>query len=136
MPTLPNTSGGIDLLNFSMVSQPGYTHKLLLDRNRVTGMTDGREALVQAIYLILSVERYAYPIYSRAYGAELADLVGKPKGYAMSEIKRRITEALIQDDRITAVDGWRFEQRHKSLVATFTVRTIYGDIEITKEVEL
>ncbi len=136
MATLPNTGDNLDLIRFAMVRQPGYTHKLLIERDRVSGMTDERDALFQAIYLILNVERYAYPIYSWRYGVELVDLIGKPKDYAMSELKRRITEALLQDDRITAVDGWSFETGRRSVLARFTVRTIYGDLEVTKEVEI
>ena len=136
MATLPTTGENLDLINFAMVEQPGHTHKLLIERNRVSGMTDLRDALFQAIYLILNVERYAYPIYSRRYGVEMADLIGKPKDYAMSELKRRITEALIQDDRIRAVDDWSFETGRKSVLARFKVYTIYGDLEVTKEVEI
>lgn len=136
MATLPTTGENLDLVSFTMVEQPGYTHRLDIDRARVIGMTDGREALFQAVYLILNVERYAYPIYSRNYGSELADLIGKPKDYAMSEIKRRITEALTQDDRITAVDDWSFETGRKSVLARFTVYTVYGELEVAKEVEI
>jgi len=99
-------------------------------------MTDKRDALYQAIYLILNVERYAYPIYSRNYGSELSDLIGKPKDYAMSELKRRITEALEQDDRITGVGNWSFETGRKTVLANFTVYTIYGEIKAAKEVEI
>lgn len=136
MATLPTTGDNLDLINFTMVEQPGYTHKLLIERNRVSGMTDQRDALFQAIYLILNVERYAYPIYSWRYGVEVADLIGRPKDYAMSELKRRITEALMQDDRITAVDDWSFETGHKSVLARFNVYTIYGVLEVAKEVEI
>jgi len=136
MATLPTTGENLDLINFALEEQPSYTHKLVIDRNRVSGMTDQRDALFQAVYLILNVERYTYPIYSWRYGVELADLIGKPKDYAMSEIKRRITEALTQDDRITAVDDWSFETGRKSVLAHFTVYTIYGDLEVTKEVEI
>ena len=50
-------------------------------------MTDKREALRQAVYLILNVERYAYPIYSRNYGSELVDLIGQPEQVQL--MKRR-----------------------------------------------
>lgn len=136
MATLPITGENLDLIAFVMEEQPGYTHKLDIDRNRVIGMTDGKAALLQAIYLILNVERYAFPIYSRRYGSELLDLIGKPKDYAMSEIKRRITEALTQDDRITGVDDWTFETGKKSVLARFTVYTIYGEVTASKEVEI
>lgn len=136
MATLPTTGDDLDLITFAMGEQPGYTHKLDIDRKRVSGMTDKREALYQAIYLILNVERYAYPIYSRNYGSELSDLIGKPKDYAMSEIKRRITEALMQDDRITSLSDWDFETGRKSVRVSFIVHTIYGDVEATKEVDV
>jgi hypothetical protein len=99
-------------------------------------MTDEADAMLQAIYLILSVERYQYPIYSYNYGVELIDLIGQPKDYVMSEVKRRITEALTQDDRIDSVDGWEFETDKKSVLVKFTVHTIYGDVETTKEVDV
>lgn len=136
MATLPTTGDDLDLIGFAIESQPGYTHRLDIERNRVHGMTDGRDALYQTIYLILNVERYAHPIYSRNYGSELSDLIGKPKDFAMSEMKRRITEALVQDDRITSVDGWNFETGRKSVRASFTVHTIYGEMDFTKEVEI
>ena len=103
MGVLPTTGDDLDLIAFQFSVQPGLTHKLDIDRDKVRGTTDGRDAVLQAVYLILNVERYAYPIYSRNYGSELSDLIGKPKDYAMSEIKRRITEALMQDDRITSL---------------------------------
>ena len=64
MATLPTTGDDLDLITLVMEDQPGYTHKLDIDRKRVSGMTDKRDALYQAIYLILNVERYAWPIYS------------------------------------------------------------------------
>ena len=136
MATLPTTGDDLDLINFAMGEQPGYTHKLDIDRQRVSGMTDKREALYQAIYLILNVERYAWPIYSWRYGSEFSDLIGKAKDYAMSEMKRRITEALEQDDRITGVGSWSFETGRKTVLANFTVYTIFGELDFSKEVEV
>ena len=125
MGTLPTTGENLDLIGFELEEQPSYTHKLDIEGQRVAGMTDKREAL-----------RHAYPIYSRNYGSELVDLIGQPMDYAMSEMKRRITDALMQDDRITGVDDWTFETGRKSVLARFTVYTIYGELEATKEVEI
>lgn len=132
MATLPEA--GKSLISFQMAVQPGLTHKLDISRRRVRGMTDKRDAVLQSVYLILNVERYAYPIYSRNYGSELSDLIGKPKPYAMSELKRRISEALLQDDRITGLGGWEFETGRKSVRVRFIVHTIYGDVTAEKEV--
>ena len=136
MGLLPTTGDNLDLVSFQIGTQPDFTHKLDAGRQRVRGMTDGRDAVLQAVYLILNVERYAYPIYSRNYGSEFSGLIGKPKDYAMSEIKRRITEALEQDDRVTGVGGWSFEPGKKTVLARFTVYTIYGGVDFSKEVEV
>ncbi len=136
MATLPTTGDDLDLIRLKIETQPGYTHKLDIDRGRVGGMTDEQEAVLQTVYLILNVERYAFPIYSRNYGSELSDLIGQPMDFAMSEIKRRITEALTQDDRITGVDNWSFETGNRWVRASFTVNTIYGELTAEKEVEI
>ena len=136
MGVLPTTGDDLDLVTFQLGIQPSLTHKLDIDQDRVRGMTDERDAVLQAVYLILNVERYAYPIYSRNYGSELSDLIGKPKDYAMSEIKRRITEALMQDDRITSLSDWEFETGRKSVRVSFVVHTIFGDVEAAKEVDV
>lgn len=136
MGLLPTTGDDLDLVRFQIATQPGYTHKLDIGQQRVRGTTDERDAVLQAVYLILNVERYAYPIYSRNYGSELSDLIGKPKDYAMSEMKRRITEALLQDDRITRLSDWEFEPGRKSVRVSFVVHTIYGDVEASKEVDI
>lgn len=133
---LPTTGNDLDLIEFEVEQQPSLTYRLDVEKNRVRGMTDGVDAVRQAVYLILNTERYAYSIYSWNYGVELVDLIGRPADYIMSESKRRITEALEQDDRIKNVDNWRFETSRKSVKVAFTVHTIFGDIESTKEVNM
>ena len=100
----------------------------------IAGFVDGIDAMKQAIYLILNTERYAYIVYSWNYGVELADLIGKPIPFVMSEAKRRITEALMQDTRIKGVSDFAFESQGSALQVTFTVHTIFGDIETDREV--
>ena len=133
---LPQTGTALEDTTLTEVRQPSCTYKLDIDRGRVRGMADKAEAMLQAIYLALSVERYQYPIYSHNYGVELDDLIGRPKDYVMSEVKHRITEALAQDDRITGVDGFEFENEKNAVVVSFVVHTIFGDVETTKEVSV
>lgn len=97
-----------------------------LDGEHITGTCEELEELRQTIFCILNTERYRYPVYSWNYGIDLIDLYGKPADYVMSELKRRITEALKQDDRITAVEEFEFEVTGKQILVTFFVRTIYG----------
>lgn len=133
---LPQAANSLDTMDFASVRMPGLTYKLDTARGRIKGTTDETDAVLQAIYIMLNVERYAYPIYSRNYGVELSELIGKPKDYAMSEIKRLITEALSQDDRITGVTDWEFTTGRNTVTASFTINTIYGDVSATKEVEI
>ena len=122
-----------DLQNdFKIESQPSRTYKL--NEFDINGETDGIEAVTQAIYMILNTERYQYLIYSWDYGVELQDLFGKDVSYVCPELKRRITEALAQDDRIIDVENFEFEISKKKIHVTFTANTIFGEVEANKEV--
>lgn len=102
----------------------------------ITGFVDGLDAMRQAIYLVLNTERYAYRIYSWNYGVELESLYGTQMDYAMSEVKRRIAEALLQDSRITAVNQFEFETSGENLHVRFAVHTIFGDVEAERTVRI
>lgn len=123
--------------NITVEESPTKTYKMKLFGDRINGKTDEQEAMKQAIYKILNTERYSYSIYSWNYGIELKDLFGKPKNFCKSELKRRIKEALIQDERILDVNAFSFEdKKRRELAVTFTANTIYGDVNITKEVQI
>lgn len=122
--------------DFNIEEETSYTYKLNLDELIIAGFVDGLEAMKQAIYLILNIERYEYLIYSWNYGIELNDLYGQPIPFVLPELKRRITEALLQDTRITGVDNFSFETNKGKVHATFTVHTIFGDVEAEKVVNV
>lgn len=130
---LPNTG---DLLNMDLevTTIPSKTYQIKDDR--IAGMVDGLDAVKQAVYCILNTERYDWLIYSWNHGVELKRLYGKPMGYAKSELKRRIKEALTQDERIQSVDAFSFEVSGRKLIAAFTIHTVFGEIEEKKEVTL
>lgn len=118
-----------------IVDEPTYTWKI--EGNRIVGNTDGLEAMEQTIYLILNVERYKHEIYDWDYGVELMDLFGKDKAYVYSELKRRIKEALMTDNRITDVTNFEFENPDRDTIhVNFIVHTIFGDIETSREVSV
>lgn len=123
-------------LNFVTQSQPSKTFKLNTSNNNIAGYVDEIEALKQTIYLILGVERFENLIYSWNYGVETKDLIGEDYPYVCSELKRRIGDALTQDDRINSVDSFSFEKNKNNLTVNFTVNTVYGDINTSKEVDL
>jgi hypothetical protein len=129
---IPNTN----INEIQIRTEPSLTWAINLDQDQIQGMTDDQQAVAQAIYLILNIERYNYEIYPWGYGIELADLIGKPRDFAIPEIKRRITDALLADDRITSVSDFAFTWTRRSVSASFTARTIYGDIETIREVTI
>lgn len=133
---IPATNDHEVLRSLTFETDPSYTYKILIDRKRIIGNTDGQQAMIQAIYKILNTERYAYPIYSWNYGIELRDLFGYNMAYIAAELERRIKEALLADERISSVDGFSFSYPKKNAIhVEFTAYTIYGDVLIGKELE-
>ena len=122
--------------DFEVVEEPSYTYKMILptredEPTKFMGKTDEIDAVKQAVYKILNTERYTYPIYSWNYGIELVDLFGQPIPWIYPELERRITEALVWDDRINSVTDFEFENVKNEVRASFTVNTIYGSYEET-----
>lgn len=118
-----------DLLDaFEYETHPDLTYKL--HEKSVSGYVDGLEAYRQAVVKILNTERYKYLIYSWNYGIELVDLIGQPVPYVVPELERRITEAIMQDDRTESVSNFKFDTSKFGVVAvTFKATSIYGETE-------
>ena len=124
-----------DFKDFEIEIQPGLTYKMQMDEHRIRGYTDGLEAVKQAIYKIIMTERYQYIMYSWNYGIELLDLFGEPVTYVCPELKRRISEALLWDDRVRSVDNFEFDFPEKGVVCVeFLVHTTFGDVKMEREV--
>ena len=126
----------VSIINFDVRQGPSKTFKLNIEKNRVDGICDDVEALKQTIFLILNTERYEHLIYSRNYGVELNDLIGEPISYVIPELERRITEALIQDDRIENIDNFEFQNIKGKVQCRFSVHTKYGNIKAEKVVSV
>lgn len=131
---IPSTTAFLEQ-DFEPENQPTHTYKMNLERELVQGYTDDLEAIKQAIYKILSTERYQYVMYSRNYGIELLDLFGEPISYVCPELERRISEALTWDDRIQSVDNFEFSAAKKGEVhVSFTAHTVFGDVNAERTV--
>lgn len=116
-------------------TQTSKNYKMHFTDEVINGYRDDLDAMQQVIYKILNTERYKYVIYSKDYGIELEDLFGEPISYVCPEVQRRITEALIQDDRIQDVNNFNFEIINKRKVyVTFVVHTIFGEVETERMV--
>ncbi len=131
---IPKTS----ILDILIEEEQGSdNYKMIFDNERVIGITQNLESMKQVIFKILNTHRYKHIIYSWNYGIEIDDLYGESVEYVKIELKRRITEALIQDDRIESVEDFSFEygENRNELVAKFTVNTVFGAINERKVVK-
>lgn len=117
-------------------SPPTHTYKWDYDNARSRGYTDHLEAMKQACYKIIYTERYRHIIYSWNYGIELEDLFGKPLTYVYPELKRRIKEALLADDRVSEVGDFTFSHKKGEVVAHFKVVTEFGEFEMERTVRV
>lgn len=127
---------------FVYAQEPGHTYRMKVDQEdgtagQIIGYIDGRDAVEQAVYKMLNTERGENEIYRDQYGVEIDDLFGMPMYYVVPEVDRRITEALLTDDRIEAVGNFKFDiPRRGVLHVSFLVTSIYGDIEINQDIEV
>ena len=124
----------MDLLEFTLLPEENLlihgdgegiyadkTYGLDLKNRCVAREVQGEEALKQCIFKILATEKGAFPIYSASYGVALDDLKYLAAPVVESELKRRISEALLVDERIEEVKDFTFTRRGGRLDMTFTV---------------
>ena len=113
---------------------PTLTYRLDWVNKRISGMIDDREAMEQAVRLILRTNRYQWEIYSWGYGSELEGSIGKPLPIIQAEITDKLSEALLADDRVLAVKDVSIRRNGKNdLLIDFTAETIFGGVKINGE---
>lgn len=118
-------------IEYTATSMPSKTYKIDWETGRIRGFIDGKDAIRQSIELAITTERYLWSIYSRNYGSEIYNLIGKSDAYAMTEIKRMIQDALSPDARIKETKDFTFETNRGTVTCQFTASTTVGDINAT-----
>ncbi len=90
---------------------------------------DEEEAYRQWCQKALLTPRYRYVIYSRAYGSEYDELIGKglSRGVMESEVKRMTKEALLVNPRTAEVTNFNFSWENNILYFTCEVISIRGE---------
>lgn len=126
---MPTNSNIEKLSDFEPVEQTSNTYRLFYQKNKLKGFTDEIDALKQAIYFILNIERYDYLIYNWNYGFEIKDLIGQEPKNILPEIQKRISDALIQDSRINEILNFSFSMLKNKVIVYFTVKSIFGDLQ-------
>lgn len=113
------------------------TYKIDFNSKRVYSKCDGLEALKQAIYKVLSTERFENVIYNDSYGVEIKRFIGKDVDFIKSDLQRTISEAISTDDRVISIDNFTIVNSDlESLSISFEVQTIYGSLTIDSEVKI
>ena len=100
---------------------------------RLRGRGDGWEAVRQAVEVIVHVERFRWQIYSPNFGTDFDGLLGNEAGFAASELKRRMTDAFLPDNRILGISDFAYTFQDAALTAAVTVDTVFGPVRTTVE---
>ena len=107
------------------------TYNLDFNTGRIIGKVDKIEALQQFVEKALITARNKFIIYSDQYGSEVDSVLstGGSEELLQTELTRIITEALVYDERILSVRDFIFDFQNDEGFATFTVDTIFGEVE-------
>ena len=104
--------------------------------NRLRGRGDNWEAVRQAVEVIVNVERFKWQIYTPNFGTDYDGLLGTEPGYAASELRRRLEDAFLPDNRILGIKDYAYTFKDVSLTVTFTAQTVFGEVPGSMEVAL
>ena len=118
-----------------LVELPSKTYKIT--ETRIGGFVDGLEAVKQAVYHILSVERYSCAIYNDNYGVEFEQYIGQDLEFIEATLEDTLKEALTQDLRILDVELINIEKTNiDTLLIDFNVISIHGNIQMEVEINV
>lgn len=93
-------------------------------------LVTGTEALKVWVYKTLKTERFRYAAYNGSYGVELEQFIGKTPNdeEAALEIERYITEALLVNPYIEAVNNIEFTNERDIFDMQISLKTVYGEV--------
>ena len=104
-----------------------------------TQILDGRvediKELEQAIFIILSTERYACDIFDDDFGVELEQYQGADIDYVKATIKKTLEDALLTDDRIESIDIDNFNSSGNDVSLDLIVHSVW-DEDVNAEVRV
>src|SRR5690625_2988823 len=107
---------------------PSKTYRLDRRTGRVRRTIDGEDALRQMIWTTLETDRYRHLIYGAIYGSELRQLITDDLTPELlrTEIPRVIREALLVDDRSSAVTKFEMSSERDAYFIRFNVEATDG----------
>lgn len=128
MATLPE-GVGLDI-SMEYVGRPTNTFIIDWSSRQIAGMDSGLAAMRQAVDIILQNERFEWQIYSSDFGSELESLVGEEYDFIVSDLPRRVEDALSLDERVLSVANFVFTNNGSgTMTCRFDVITVFGTFE-------
>ncbi len=120
------------------IKQPAIPKEYGIDfkSGQLTGeIVEGLEAIKVWVWLALQVPRYRYYAYTWDYGSEFEDLIGQgySNGYIESESRRMTEDCLLINPDIQSISDFHVSVEKDTLTISFTVNTVYGDIEFQNQ---
>lgn len=120
------------------IKQPAIPKEYGIDfkSGQLTGeIVEGLEAIKVWVWLALQVPRYRYYAYTWNYGSEFEDLIGQgySNGYIESESRRMTEDCLLINPDIQSISDFHVSVEKDTLTISFTVNTVYGDIEFQNQ---
>jgi phage baseplate assembly protein W len=126
----------LDIDDIDTAPSETKTYAIDFENGRITGKTDGLDAVKQAITKILITERFKNLIYSDNYGCEIKQTLmsdGNTDEFLEAEIPSLLQEALVIDERILGVSNVTMTYdgtERDSVNIGFDVETIYGKMTV------
>ncbi|MWV44581.1 DUF2634 domain-containing protein [Paenibacillus sp. HJL G12] len=109
--------------------------EFIMSPTRQMTVADDKEAWVIWCEKAIRTPRYRYVIYSRDYGSELEDLIGRgSRSLQESEIQRMVTETLLADARTQSVDQFAFDWKGEACRFSCRITNIHDEMETIESV--
>lgn len=115
---------------------PSLTFKIDMNNGIISGLSDEKVALAQAMFMLIMTEKGFYDIYPEDYGLQTYDLIGKPFPYVRATLNGRIKECLLTDLRIKSIKSIDIEEYKNQARITVVVESVFGEVSTEAEVEL
>lgn len=113
---------------------PTKTYRLDLDKGRILGFVDKKEAVRQAIRKAIITPRWKCLIYDNQYGSEveaatIQNRTATPE-YIEAVVPEFVRDALRPDSRITGANNFKLAFEDDKVFISFDADTIYGTVRI------
>lgn len=127
---LPKNLSYINAEDIKPAERISKTFRLDHEKGRVISQPiDGQEAIAQAIWINLGIEKGVWEIHTPEYGIEFAKLYGRDKDLAKAQLETIIKRALGWDERIYSTSNYVIEDidsTNDSISVDFDVNSSAG----------